>query len=594
MKKGEILTGLSVSSGIGIGEIHKITIGKVELGDCTFTTELEEKKRLKQSIDFFCYRTYTVFQKMRTLLGQDDALILGGQIFMARDLEFVAELDRHIEERHTAEEAVSHVFEMYLAFFHDMEDELMAQRGADLMDMRDSILEILLGQHQMHNFEEKKGIILCTNDLSPSLMSTISPENVSAILCQNGGITSHCAILARATGIPAIFGVKGLLDKVEEGDLCVVDGDSGMVMNHPLPAVLEKYHEKAKHFQLKRHKLEEYRGLQTKNASGTPISLMANISDLGQMHTALELGADGVGLLRTEYLFMGRRTLPTEEEQIRTYHRVAGRMEGKPVMIRTLDIGGDKEAECLVGDQEDNPFLGQRAVRYCLEHRSVFLTQLRAILQAAHDYPNIALLIPFVTDVDELLKVEDVLEECRRTLEEDGKAFSKKIKLGVVVETPAAAIVLDHVLEYVDYVSVGTNDLTQYIMATDRGNAKVAEYYSPFHLSVVRVLQHIIKMCNEKNVPVTVCGEAVADPRMIPLLMSFGELTFSVSPSSILLVRRELANWTEAQAEEVRKTVMKMKSCGKIEKYLNEVISDREQRLALFDEKVEQVAMGER
>lgn len=592
MKKGEILKGLSVSSGVGIGEIHKLVLGKVEMVSGEYTTEEGEIARLKEAIDCFCYRTYGVFQKMRSLLGHEDALILGGQIFMARDLEFVGELHQEISEGYTAEQAISRVFTLYLSYFQDMEDELMSQRGTDLADMRDSILEILCGQQKEYNFYEKKGVILCANDLTPSVMATLSPINVSGILCQKGGITSHCAILARATGIPAIFGISQLLERVEEGEVAVVDGAAGLAVRNPETVTLEKYQEKSKHFQVQREELELFRDLGTKSASGEKISLMANISNIGQIHTALELGADGVGLFRTEYLFMEREELPTEEEQFRAYCRVASKMDGKPMVIRTLDIGGDKEAECLVGEYEENPFLGQRAVRYCLEHKDIFATQLRAILRASGQHENISLLIPFVTEVDEIFKVRELLSGFQVQLQESGIPVNENLPFGVVVETPSAAIMIDRLVDIVDFVSVGTNDLTQYMMAADRGNVKVAEYYNTFHVSVVRVLKFIINCCNSSNVPVTVCGESVSDPRMVPLLMAFGEVTLSVSPSSILTVRREIAAWTKEQAEEVARSVLKLTKTSEIERYLSEVMEDRERRLTLFERKVEKVAMG--
>lgn len=592
MKKGEVLRGLSVSSGVGIGKIHKLQMGGVEISGKKFTTVEEESSRLKEAVDCFCYRTYGVFQKMRSLLGQEDALILGGQIFMARDLEFAEELTREILDGFTAEQAVSRVFTLYLSYFQEMEDELMSQRGADLSDMRDSILEILSGREREYDFAHKRGIVLCCEDLTPSVMAVVSPVNISGILCQKGGVTSHCAILARATGIPAIFGVGKLLEKVDEGEVVVVDGSAGVAVVRPDESTLEKYREKSKHFQVKRQELELFRDLLTRSGSGDTVQLMANISSVGQIHTAIELGADGVGLFRTEYLYMEGEGLPTEEEQFRTYCRVASKMEGKPVFIRTLDIGGDKEAVCLPFEGEENPFLGQRAVRYCLANREIFATQIRAILRASGQHGNISLLVPFVTEADEVFLVREMVEEYKEQLSEQGIPVNMGISFGIVVETPSAGVMIDHLVEFVDYVSVGTNDLTQYMMVADRGNARVSEYYNAFHLSVLRILKFIVNCCNNANVPVTICGEAVADPRMIPFLLAFGEVNLSVSPSSILTVRREIAGWTSREAKEVARTALKMSRSSEIERYLGDVMSDRERRVVLFEQKVEKVALG--
>lgn len=573
IKTGEILKGLSVSTGVGIGEVFKLKIAKEPVFSSVFTSVEEEIRRLQQAVDCFCYRTYGVFQKMRSLLGQEDALILGGQIFMARDLEFMDELHQEIATGITAEEAVMKVFTLYLSYFQDMEDEVMSQRGADLSDMRDSILEYLTGQYVELPFEHKKNLILCAEELSPSIMAEITPESVAGILCQKGGVTSHCAILARATGIPAIFGVSNLMEKVVTGEQVVVDGSTGLAVRNPLPTIVLKYEEKSKSFQLKRKELERFRNLNTKNASGDAVELLVNISDFGQVHTAIEMGADGVGLFRTEYLFMERYDLPTEEEQVRAFSRMASMMEGKTVTIRTLDIGGDKEAPCLPQELENNPFLGLRAIRYCLCHREIFKTQLRAILRTAGEYSNISILVPFVTEIQEFIQVKLLLEECKDELIAENYRIPAKIPFGVVVETPSAAIMIDRVLDYVDFISIGTNDMTQYIMACDRGNARVAEYYNVFHLSVLRILKFIIATCNKRKVPVTLCGEAVGDPRFIPVLLGFGKVSLSVSPTSVLGVRRELTLWNTSQAVEVAQAVLKMSKTEDIVKYLNEQVA---------------------
>lgn len=581
MKKSEILKGLSVSTGVGIGKIHRIQTKKASEKLHIFTTVEEEKQRLSVAIDQFCYKTYHVFQKMRNLLGQEEALILGGQIFMARDLEFLDELDLKILEENTAEQAVEAVIDHYLSFFQDMEDKLMSQRSADLTDMRDSILQLLSGEVMELNLEQLRGVVLCLDDITPSMMACVSSENVVGILCQRGGITSHCAILARASGIPAIFGIPKLLERVRDDDAVIVDGLIGIALKNPNEITLDKYREKAFYLEKKRKELETYRKCSTKNARGEKLSLLANISDLAQLHTALDLGVDGVGLFRTEYLFMSRKTLPTEEEQFRSYCRLAKLMEGRTVNIRTLDIGGDKEAPCLPGEPEDNPFLGQRAIRYCLEHEDVFLTQIRAILRATGQYNNITITLPMITTLDEIKQAKALIASCCEDLRGEGYAVGEHIPVGIVVETPSAAMILDRLIEYVDYVSVGTNDLTQYIMAVDRGNVRLAEYYSPFQLGVLRLLKFIITTCNERHVPCTICGEAVCDPRMIPLLLAFGEVNYSVAPASILAIRKELSSWSREAASVLALGALELTSCDEIEEFLRDSLIDNEEKLLM-------------
>ncbi len=592
MKTAEILQGISVSSGVGIGDAYLVQLSKTQPKPHVFTSVDLEKQRLKEAIDSFCYHTYGMFQKIRSLLGQEDALILGGQIFMARDLEFVGELHAEIQNQNTAEQAIDLVFSQYLGYFQEMEDELMSQRGADLKDMRDSILDLLQGQQKKHDFPQNVPFILCIHELSPSLMSQISHEKVAGILCEKGGVTSHCAILARASGIPAIFSIENLLNTVQSQEKLVVDASCGRILRNPQDTVLEKYVTKCQHYHSARSELEIFRNLDTRNAQGEKLNLMANIADSGEIHTALELGADGVGLFRTEYLFMDSNHLPSEEQQYRIYTRMAKLVSPRPMAIRTLDIGGDKTAPCIPLEPEENPFLGQRALRLCFHRTDIFATQIRAILRASATCDNISLLVPFVVEVDELEEVAQFVSKCRKDLKEEGVPVSDDVPFGAVIETPSAAILIDLIANYVDYISVGTNDLTQYLTVADRGNLRVAQHYNPFNLSVLRALKDIITCCNQKNIPVTLCGEVVADPRMVPLLLGFGKVNFSVSPSEILCVRRDLSFWTQKEANGITDYVMGLRKSSEVEQYLNDTIRDKQARNKLFQDKIEQIALS--
>lgn len=576
MKVVDIFEGISVSTGIGMGNIHIVKIVRKQEIARSFTSYNEEKRRLIKAVDSFCYETYTLFQKMRNLLGQDEALILGGQIYMARDLEFVEEMYQELSENLTAEEAVTAVFQRYLGYFMEMEDEVMSQRAGDLRDMRDNILNILHGQPQQLSFPNDQPFILCVDELSPSLMSQISAEMVAGILCEKGGITSHCAILARATGIPAIFSVENLFSHIQTGDFLVVDASCGKILRNPQQEVLVKYQEKYKLFQQKKKELEQFRKQSTKTAKGISLSLYANISNTAQIHTALELGADGVGLFRTEYLFLDSQDLPSEEQQLRVYLRMAKMMHPRPVSIRTLDIGGDKVAPCIPVEPEENPFLGQRALRFCFCRKDIFETQIRAILRASAQCDNISLLVPFIIEVDEIQEVVKFVRDCRKKLKAEGVDVCEDVPFGVVVETPSAAILVDLLCKHVEYISVGTNDLTQYLTVADRGNLKVASQYNPFNLSVLRILRHIIQTCNRNSVPITLCGEVVSDPRMVPLLLGFGKVNFSVSPSEILSVRRELYSWSHEEAKNITESAMLLETSHEIETYLNKVIQEKE------------------
>lgn len=578
MKKGEIFEGLTVSTGVGIGSAYLMKLEKIEDLQGEFTSTSQEQSRFTHALDVFCKQTYDMYLKMKEILGEEDAMILGGQIHMARDLAFVDEIMTKIQEKNTAESAVVIIFDQYLSYFQEMEDEMMKQRGADLSDMKNHLLEILLGQEHEIVLAEKQNLILCVEELSPSMMPFLTPDRVSGIICQSGGVTSHCAILARATGIPAIFAVKNFLDKVENEDLLVVDGSTGQVVCNPKEQTLEVYQKKAVYFNKKRNQLEQFRQRKTKRKDGKSVALYANITDFAQIHNALELGAEGVGLFRTEYLFMGKQTLPSEDQQFRSYCRLAKMMEGNSVKIRTLDIGGDKQAPCLPLEWEENPFLGHRAVRFCLEQRDIFRTQIRAILRASVIHDNICIVVPFVTKIEEIQEVRQFIMECAVELKAEKIELATIPPLGIVVETPAAAILISQICRYVDYISVGTNDLTQYITASDRGNVNVAEYYNPFHPAVLQILKYIIHTCNENETAITLCGEAVADPRMIPLVLSFGDVSFSVSPSEILTVRSEISCWDEERLQEIKTQIFQFDTCIQVEEYLKSLIDEKDKQ----------------
>lgn len=579
MNREKVLEGLTVSAGVAMGQAKIIKIKQLTANSQQFTSVSEENQRLDRAIDRFCQQTHGLFLKMRETVGEEDAMILGGQIHMARDPIFLEELQEEILKDFTAEQAIEAVIQRYLSYFENMEDLLFRQRGADLMDMRNHLLEILLGQEHHLALENLTNQILCIEELSPSMMPFILPDKISGILCESGGVASHCAILARATGIPTIFAVKNLLNMVKEEDFIIFDGSTAQVFVNPDKQLIPIYEKKSIYFNKKRSQLQQYQKRDTVTAEGKKIPLLANITDFQQIHSAVELGAEGVGLFRTEYLFMGSQTLPTEEQQYRSYCRLAKLMDGKPVTIRTLDIGGDKQAPCLPLELEENPFLGHRAVRFCLDHRDIFRTQIRAILRAFGSHSNICIIIPFITRIEEIKEVRTFLAECKRELEEEGDVIGGDIPFGVVVETLAAALLIDQIAQYVDFISVGTNDLTQYITASDRGNVRVAEYYNPFHLAVLRILKYIIHCCEEKGIPITLCGEAVADPRMIPLVLSFGEVALSVSPSEILSVRRDISTWTSSQAKAVSEQVFTYHEVSQIEGYLKVVIDQKEKRL---------------
>ncbi|MFI3249763.1 MAG: phosphoenolpyruvate--protein phosphotransferase [Eubacteriales bacterium] len=564
-----MLRGLGVSPGVGIGAIYRVQIDKIEEIAKTFTTEEEELYRLRIAVDNYCHQTYAAFQEMRDLIGREDALILGGQIMMIRDLDVMEELKVEVQNRNTAEQAINIVLTRYQTAFQAMTDEVLSQRGDDVADLRRGILLQLMGGQPSQTIKTKNPIVLCVEEITPSLMATIAQANVVAIISEVGGSTSHSAILARSMGIPAVFGVENLFSLAEHDLPVVVDGIEGTIYLNPPRPTIEKYTQKTLRYQQKSDQLKAYATLPTQTADGKAISLFANISELGQLHSAKEVGAEGVGLFRTEFLFLGAEVAPTEQEQYTNYCRLAKLMEGKPVVIRTLDVGGDKMPTALSMKREENPNLGRRAIRYSMYDVPLFHAQLRAILRAYHTNPNISILIPLIVGMEEVTWAKQQIQSCRLQLENEGITLESLPSFGVVLETPASVIVMDLLAEEVDFFSVGTNDLLQYVIAADRGNSKVATVYNPFHLSFLRMLKYVAIQGKESNIPITICGEAATDPRMIPLLLAFGFSEFSVSPTGILSVRRDLSLWNDESLQEIEKTVLSLKTPKEIEHYLS-------------------------
>ena len=383
-----------------------------------------------------------------------------------------------------------------------------------------------------------KGSVLIAKDFTPSMTSQINRENVSAIITEVGGVTSHSAILARAMGIPAVLSVVNAVEKISDGDMIIADGFKGKVFTDPTEEELEEYKTKQAAYLKEKESLNEYFSKETVTKSGVKKHVYGNIGKAEDAQNVLQNGGEGIGLFRTEFLFMDRASLPTEQEQYEAYSTVAKITDGKEVIIRTLDIGGDKAIDYLKIEKEDNPFLGHRAIRYCLDNPKIFKIQLRAILRAAV-FGNIKVMLPLVTTLDEVRRAKALIEECKDELKNEGLKFAD-IPVGVMIETPSAAIISDLLAKEVDFFSIGTNDLTGYTMAVDRGNAAVSKLYDPIQPAVLRLIETTIKNAKKASIPVGMCGEAAADTRLIPLLCKWGLDEFSVTPSSILHTRKSI------------------------------------------------------
>lgn len=563
-----MLKGVGASSGIGIGTIVCIREESLDYSKVVFQGEAEEKARLKEAVDTFCKVTQEMAEDIRQRVGEKESEILSGQIMMLSDPFMTGQMEEMIASGSCAEAALDSVCQMYIEMFSNVDDELMRQRATDIRDIRTRMLRLLLGISSVDIASVPVGTVLAAKDLTPSMTVGLKKENISAILTEIGGKTSHSAILARALEIPAVLGIPQVLDQVSDGQQAIVDGESGEVILSPDEDTLKRYTAQWKEQQEQKAMLSVYRDRKTQDADGRNYELYSNIGSVAEAQIALENGAEGIGLFRTEFLFMDRTAMPTEQEQYEAYKAVSDIMQGKEVIIRTLDVGGDKEISYLKMESEQNPFLGWRAIRYCLEESDLFKVQLRALLRAGAEHKNIKIMLPLVTGVQEIRAAKQLLEECKQELAAQGIAYDDNIQVGIMIETPAAALIADLLAKEAAFFSIGTNDLTQYTLAVDRGNAKVENLYTTLHPAVLRSIRSIIRAAKEAKIPVGMCGEAAADPALIPLLLEFGLDEMSVSASSILKTRKIVSQWSQKETAEVEQKAMQLDEPQAVEEYL--------------------------
>ena len=566
-----MLNGIGASEGIGIGRVMIIKEQTLEYTPKEVTDIEAELARFRGSVDKFCDNTMAQADAIRQSTGEKEAEILLGHIAIIRDPFMGGEIENLIKANQCAESAVEQICKMFIDMFSATGDDLTMQRAADVKDIRDGLLSILLGVEEVKISDAPAGTVLVCRELTPSMTAGIKKENIVGIITETGSKTSHSAILARALEIPAVLSVPNAVAQLSSGEQVIVDGDNGEVITAPDQAQIDEYSAKREAFLRERRELENYRGKATASADGTEYELFCNIGTPKDAVKAVDADGEGVGLFRTEFLFMDRSSLPTEDEQFDAYKQASLILKGKPLIIRTLDIGGDKEIPYLGLEKEENPFMGFRAIRYCLKNRDMFKSQIKAILRASA-FGDIRIMFPLITAVEELREGKALVEEAKADLKASGIEFDENIQVGVMTETAASGVIADLLADEADFFSIGTNDLTGYTMAADRGNSDVEYLYSPFQPSVLRMIRRIITCARNKGIPVGMCGEAAANPAMIPLLISFGLTEFSVSAPSVLKVRKNIAKWTKAEADAVTEKVMSFTTEKEITDYLNTVI----------------------
>jgi len=570
-----MLRGIGTSKGIGIGKalvIHKCknAVSRVKIKD----TEAEVDK-FNEAVEKFIQETNELVDKLSQKLNGDDknALVLKNQEYLIRDPEFTSGVISAItNDKLNAEAAVEDTCEMLKNIFLSFNNDTMTQRVADIEDMKQRLIAIMQGQKHIDLTKLSDNTVIIADEIHPSMTANMDTEHIAGIISEKGGDTSHASILARALEIPAVLSVKDICSKIAEGEEVIVDGVYGEVFVNPTPITLKIYNKKKKAYDERVKELKKYIDKQTVTKDGRKVMLAANIGNADEAAKAVKAGAEGVGLFRTEFLFMNKQALPTEEEQYNEYKKAAVVLDGRQLTIRTLDIGGDKDIPYMGLTKELNPFLGYRAIRFCLDRVDIFTTQLRAVLRASA-YGNIRIMIPMITSVTEVQAVKEIINGICRDLDKKDIKYDKDIKIGVMIETPAAAIMADVLAHEVDFFSIGTNDLTQYTLAVDRGNENVAYLYSALNPAVIRSIKHIIECAHNAGIEAGMCGEAAADERMIPLLLNFGLDEFSVTVSRVLETRKEIASWSSKEVKEITENVMNYSEEKEVSNYLSDCIA---------------------
>ena len=538
----KVLEGKAVFPGIAIGKIQVWKEEWDQVKRIHVPDRNQELRRLEEAKEKAVVELKELHRKAETEAGSSEAEIFEVHQMMLDEGEYIEAIRSRIRtESVNAEYAATAAGEHFADMFRKMDNEYMKERAADILDITRRLVRVLSGEKQNRNFIQEP-VILAAQNLSPSDTILLDKSKILAFVLKKGSVNSHTAILARAMNIPALIQVPFSDDM--EGSMAIVDGDKGKLLLDPDQDYLEKYTKEQNAEQEKQKLLNQLKGKETVTKGGRRIKLFANIGSREDVEAVLDNDGEGIGLFRSEFLYLGKEQLPSEEEQFQIYKDVARRMGDKKVIIRTLDLGADKQASCFPMEREENPAMGCRGIRLCLEHPQVFKTQLKAILRAGM-YGNLSIMYPMITSIGELGKIREILQTAKQELQEEGKPY-KDLEQGIMVETPAAAMISDLLAKNVDFFSIGTNDLTQYTLAMDRQNEKLESFYEPGHEAVLRLIRMVIENAHKAGIWAGICGELGADTRFTEEFVKMGIDELSVSPSRILPLRRLIRSIDEA------------------------------------------------
>ena len=570
------IQGISGSRGVAVGNVYRYIQEEIVIPDYTVADDKVEEEigKFAAAMAATLKQLDTIRQKALDEMGPEEAAIFEAHMQIAQDPSLSDGIKSLVESSHTnVVAATAQTIETFANIFLGMEDAYMRERGADIKDIGDRLMRNMLGMNPRGLSHISGEVILVAQDLAPSDTASLDKNVVKGIVTAAGGPTSHAAIMARTLEIPAVMGV-GDIEGFVDGDKAVVLGTDGIVEMNPSDADWAEYTNQAAAFQEELKRLRESANLEATTTDGHHVELFGNIGKAKDAKNALTMGAQGIGLYRTEFLYMENDELPAEDVQFEEYKKVAQDMKGKPVIIRTMDIGGDKELKCLDLPSEMNPFLGYRAIRISLNRPDIFKVQLRALLRASA-FGDIHIMYPMIASVEEVKQANAMLDECKEELTAEGKEFNKDIKVGIMIEVPAAAVISPILAKYVDFFSIGTNDLCQYTLAVDRMNEAIGSLYQPLHPGVLRLIKHVIDASHEQGKFTGMCGELASDPVATMILLGLGLDEFSMTASSIPLIKNILRSVSKAECEEVANKALTMDTAEEITGYAKSVLIEK-------------------
>ncbi|WP_320046333.1 phosphoenolpyruvate--protein phosphotransferase [uncultured Ilyobacter sp.] len=571
----KFIKGIDASPGVAIGKVylHKEVELVINTGDIEDIEK--EKERLITSRDKSKEQLTEIRKKTAIKLGEDKASIFDGHITLLEDEDLFDEVVELMEDEEiSAENALSRGIESYCEMLGNLEDEYLRERAADLRDIGNRWLHNILG-HDLGDLSSlEPNTVIIAKDLTPSDTAQIDLENVLAFVTEIGGRTAHSSIMARSLEIPAVVGTGDVCSHVEGGETIIVDATTGDIIIDPYNEEISQYEKKREAFIAEKEELKMLIDKEAVSKDGVKVNMCGNIGSPNDVAGLQRNGAEGIGLYRTEFLFMNNDRFPTEDEQFEAYKTVVESLKGKPVTIRTMDIGGDKALSYMDLPKEENPFLGWRALRVCLDRKDILKTQFRALLRASA-FGYVKIMLPMIISLDEVRQAKVILEECKTELREEGIKFDEDIQFGIMVETPAVAMRAKYFAREVDFFSIGTNDLTQYTLAVDRGNENIAHLYDPFNPAVLQAIKMAIDGAHEEGITISMCGEFAGDERATPVLLGMGLDAFSMSAISIPRVKKNIMKLDKKECESLVERLLDMGTAEEIKMVLEEFISNK-------------------